>query len=137
MTQRFFTKKDDAVKGPFEAASIQKSLDDERISPGTLIRGEDEDDYVPVAKHPYFARLAKKKAAAELAASRREFDPERDVMHEPGNFGLGFLAGMFGGIIGLILVRVLAKGEETKKGATIGFIVGIGVGLFLRLVALK
>jgi len=40
-----------------------------------------------------------------------------------GSVGLGFLAGFFGSCIGLALVFALAKGPETKKGATIGFAV--------------
>ncbi len=52
-----------------------------------------------------------------------------------GSLGLGFLAGFFGGCIGLILVYVIAKGPETKKGAGIGFAAQIIVGAVLRAVA--
>src|SRR5690349_4140373 len=38
-----------------------------------------------------------------------------------GSIGLGFLAGFFGGCIGLILVYAIAKGPDTKKGAGMGF----------------
>jgi len=41
---------------------------------------------------------------------------------EQGSTGLGFLAGFFGGIVGLVLVLVLAKGKSTKKGAIIGLV---------------
>jgi hypothetical protein len=51
-----------------------------------------------------------------------------------GSFGLGFAAGFFGGCIGYILVRALAKGEETKKGARIGFIVAIAVSAIIRVI---
>jgi hypothetical protein len=49
-----------------------------------------------------------------------------------GSFGLGFAAGFFGGCIGYLLVRALAKGEETKKGARIGFIAAIAVSAVIR-----
>jgi hypothetical protein len=40
-----------------------------------------------------------------------------------GNFGLGFLAGFCGGLIGLLIVIFLAKDQPaTKKGAIYGFV---------------
>jgi hypothetical protein len=136
MSERFFTKTNDVVKGPYETSSIQKSLDDERISPNTLVRGEDETDFVPVAEHPTFERIAKKKKeiAAAQSPNRGAYDDGGHV--ERGSFGLGFLAGMCG-IVGLLLVRAMAKGEETKKGATVGFIVCVVVVLVIRLAAMK
>jgi hypothetical protein len=72
------------------------------------------------------------------------YAPPVNALHAPqgfvptvetnGSFGLGFAAGFFGGCIGLILVRVIAKGSETKRGATIGFVVQAAIGLVLRLV---
>jgi hypothetical protein len=52
-----------------------------------------------------------------------------------GNFALGFLAGFFGGCIGLVLVHMIAKGAETKKGA--GFGVAFVVGAILRVALLR
>jgi hypothetical protein len=52
-----------------------------------------------------------------------------------GSLGLGFLAGFFGGCIGLILVYAIAKGPETKKGAGMGFAAQIVIGAVLRAVA--
>jgi hypothetical protein len=51
-----------------------------------------------------------------------------------GSFGLGFLAGFFGGCIGLILVYAIAKGPQTKKGAGVGFAVQLVVGGMLRII---
>jgi hypothetical protein len=48
---------------------------------------------------------------------------------------LGFCAGFFGGCIGFILVRMLAKGADTKRGAAIGFGVGMAVGAIIRIAA--
>lgn len=48
---------------------------------------------------------------------------------EEGNTGLGFLAGFFGGILGLVLVLILAKGRRTKKGAIFGIVGQLVVGL--------
>jgi hypothetical protein len=52
-----------------------------------------------------------------------------------GSLGLGFLAGFFGGCIGLILVYAIAKGPETKKGAGMGFAAQIVIGVVLRAMA--
>jgi hypothetical protein len=52
-----------------------------------------------------------------------------------GSLGLGFLAGFFGGCIGLILVYAIAKGPETKKGAGMGFAAQIVIGAVLRAMA--
>ena len=51
-----------------------------------------------------------------------------------GNFGLGFVAGFFGGCIGLILVYAIAKGPQTKKGAGVGFATGIVIGAVIRII---
>ena len=40
---------------------------------------------------------------------------------------LGIVAGFFGGCIGLILVLIIAKGPQTKKGAWIGFAIGFSI----------
>ncbi len=52
-----------------------------------------------------------------------------------GSAALGFLAGFFGGCIGLGLVLMLAKGAATKRGAGIGFACQTVVGLGLRAAA--
>ena len=52
-----------------------------------------------------------------------------------GIYPLGFVAGFFGGCIGLLLVHLLAKGVQTKKGATHGFIAQIVVGGLIRIIA--
>lgn len=52
-----------------------------------------------------------------------------------GSLGLGFLAGFFGGCIGLILVYAIAKGPETKKGAGMGFAAQIVLGAIMRVAA--
>jgi hypothetical protein len=52
-----------------------------------------------------------------------------------GSIGLGFVAGFFGGCIGLILVYAIAKGPDTKKGAGIGFAAQIVVGGVMRALA--
>ena len=52
-----------------------------------------------------------------------------------GSLGLGFLAGFFGGCIGLILVYAIAKGPETKKGAGMGFAAQIVLGGVMRALA--
>lgn len=50
-----------------------------------------------------------------------------------GTFIGGLAAGFFGGCIGLILVLMIAKGEETKKGAKIGFGAAIVFNIVVRL----
>jgi len=54
---------------------------------------------------------------------------------EQGSFGLGFAAGFFGGCIGLALVYIIAKGQQTKKGAGIGFAVAFVLGIIFNLAA--
>ena len=50
-----------------------------------------------------------------------------------GSLPLGILAGFFGGCIGLILVLIIAKGPQTKKGAWIGFAVGMVLGIIANI----
>lgn len=50
-------------------------------------------------------------------------------MQDDGSIGLGFLAGFFGGVLGLILVLVMAQGAKTKKGAIYGIIGQVVLGL--------
>ena len=52
---------------------------------------------------------------------------------EEGGAGLGFLAGFFGGVVGLVLVLVLAKGPKTKKGAIIGIVCQVVLAFLLGL----
>lgn len=52
-----------------------------------------------------------------------------------GTFGGGFAAGFFGGCIGFILVLAIAKGEETKRGAKIGFGIQFVLGILVRVMA--
>jgi hypothetical protein len=49
-----------------------------------------------------------------------------------GNLGLGILAGLFGGCIGLALVLIIAKGPQTKKGAAIGFGLQFVIGIIIN-----
>jgi len=49
-----------------------------------------------------------------------------------GSFVLGFLAGFFGGCLGLGLVLGIAKGTQTKRGASIGFSSQVIVGILLN-----
>jgi hypothetical protein len=49
-----------------------------------------------------------------------------------GSFILGFLAGFFGGCIGLGLVLAIAKGPQTKRGAGIGFSAQVLAGIVLN-----
>ena len=52
-----------------------------------------------------------------------------------GSFGLGFCAGFFGGCIGFILVMAIAKGQQTKKGAGLGFAIAIVLTVISRIAA--
>jgi hypothetical protein len=61
--------------------------------------------------------------------------PYSPPMMNDGSFGLGFLAGFFGGCIGFILVMAIAKGPQTKKGAGVGFAIGIVIGAIARAAA--
>jgi hypothetical protein len=48
-----------------------------------------------------------------------------------GSFGLGFIAGFFGNVVGLALVLMIAQGPSTRRGAGIGFITSVVVGLLV------
>lgn len=61
--------------------------------------------------------------------------PPAYAMPIQGSLGLGFVAGFFGGCIGLALVYFLAKGPATKRGASIGFGVAIALGALSRAIA--
>jgi len=52
-----------------------------------------------------------------------------------GSTPLGFLAGFFGGCIGWILVELIAKGPDTKKGARIGFGIAVGLSIVFNIIA--
>jgi hypothetical protein len=45
-----------------------------------------------------------------------------------GNSSYGFIAGFFGGIVGLLIVMLVAKGKKTKRGAIYGVIAQLLVG---------
>ena len=49
-----------------------------------------------------------------------------------GSMPQGFAAGFCCGIIGLVLVLVMAKGGETKKGAIIGFVTALILGVAMN-----
>ena len=50
-----------------------------------------------------------------------------------GSLPLGLALGFFLGCFGLIGVLLIAKGAETKRGAWIGFGIGIAFSLIVRL----
>lgn len=52
-----------------------------------------------------------------------------------GSFLGGLAAGFFGGCIGYLLVSMLAKGEQTKKGAKFGFFAGLAFSFLARALA--
>lgn len=61
--------------------------------------------------------------------------PQPGAAPVKGSVGLGFVAGFFGSCIGLILVLIIAKGPDTKKGAWIGFGVAVVLGIIWQIVA--
>lgn len=52
-----------------------------------------------------------------------------------GSFGLGYLAGLFGGCIGFILVYLIAKGPATKKGAGWGWLTQVILSVIINVAA--
>ena len=49
------------------------------------------------------------------------------------SFALGLLAGLFGGCIGFGIVYLLNLGPQTKKGAGLGFGIGLVLGTLLMM----
>lgn len=56
-----------------------------------------------------------------------------DERHDWGSFGIGFAAGLFGGLLGLIIVFTLTNGKDYQQGAGIGFAVQIFAFVVLRM----
>ena len=128
--RRWFTRQGDVEKGPYEADILARSVKSGVLKRTALVRAEDEAEWRPVhAVDVLMAAVKAPRGAGWTTDSRDGAVPE-----QPGSFGWGFVAGFFGGIIGLVLVRVLAKTQETKTGATAGFMVGLGMGVLYRVV---
>ena len=53
-----------------------------------------------------------------------------------GSTAIGFIVGFFGGCIGLILVYLLTKAPDTRRGAVIGFVVSIVLGVIFSVLVL-
>jgi hypothetical protein len=58
-------------------------------------------------------------------------------VEDPGSFGAGLAAGLMCGVIGFGLVQLVAKGAETKRGARYGFMIQLGLGILIRILALS
>jgi hypothetical protein len=128
--RRWFTKTGDVEKGPFDEKVLIRSVRNGLLNPKTLVRPEDVPEWQPLST---IERLAKQTAPALV----RHSDPQSADAGEPrGSFGAGLAAGLFGGVIGLALVSLIAKGTDTKRGARLGFLVQVGIGILLRLIAL-
>ncbi|WP_394827136.1 DUF4339 domain-containing protein [Pendulispora albinea] len=127
--RRFFTKRDDVEKGPFERGALLRAIRAGKLHRATLVRAEDESEWRPLS---YVKQID-----AEVApAPKVEFDAARHLLHDEdsGSFGKGIVIGLLGGCGGWILAEIFAKGRETKRGARIGFVVQLVGGIFLRLV---
>ena len=128
--RRWYTKQGDVEKGPYEMRVIVASVESGRLRPTTLVRPEDEPDWRPLSELPEPPKPAKRKGAFSSV------DDERRVfVDDSGSFGKGFLAGLVGGIIGLLIVRSVARGSETKRGALFGFCTQAGIGILVRVIA--
>lgn len=123
--RRWFTKHDDVEKGPFEEEALVRAVQSNKLKSSTLVRPEDESEWRPLSHV--------KQLMPKATRARADFDPARDLAAEAhGSFNSGLVAGMLGGCIGLLLVEVLAKHQETKRGARIGFFVQLFVGVMIR-----
>ena len=69
------------------------------------------------------------------AAMNASFEADDGIPLNEGNLLGGIALGFFCGCIGLIIAHVGNFGAETKKGAAIGFGIGIVVGGISRLLA--
>ena len=130
--RQWYTKSEDgAEKGPFELKALARAFRKGTIRPETLVRPEDESEWRRAADVKAIAKKRRPKLG------RADYDPARDAAQVVyGSFGAGFAAGFFGGCIGWLLVQTLAHGEETKRGARIGFAAQCGVGLAMRLMVM-
>jgi hypothetical protein len=126
----FIQNADGTEKGPFEYESLISSGKAERIKPSTLVRPEDEKEWQPLSD---LLAVEAKKAAKKSAADVESYYAPRVDEQELGSFGAGLCAGLFGGLIGFVLVTVIARGRETKRGARWGLILQFTLGIVFRL----
>jgi hypothetical protein len=133
--RRWFTKQGDAVKGPYPAESLARSLKGGVLKPSSLVRAEDEVEWRPL-------RTVDAVMDAVRGPKGPGWTPDPRVGAETqerfaGNLQRGFAAGFVGGLLGLILVLLLARGHETKRGAVFGFGLQLVFGILLQLLATK
>ncbi len=119
-------------KGPYDLDALRTSRKRMLLKDDTLVREESSEEWAPLKS--LFVEEERAKTRADLGGPSRERVREM-AAESKGSFGLGFAAGFLGGCIGLGIVYATSKGEETKRGALIGFGVQAAVGIVVRVVA--
>jgi GYF domain 2 len=128
--RRWFTKRDDVIKGPFDEDALVRSVKAGRLLRSTLVRMEGEATWRSLKDVPELETQVSPISPPTAPDSRR-----MDAI-PTGSYALGFAVGFFTGIIGYGIIHYSSRGTETKRGARTGFFVQLGVGLVLRLLIL-
>jgi len=130
----WFTKTPDgAVHGPYATEAMVRAVRSGELAPSTLVRLDEEGDWRRLVDVPELwgdgpdARpdaSPYRRPAPAPSDGRVAFDSP-----QVGSFGGGFCAGFFGGCIGVVVVHAIATtGTETRRGAKVGFAVGVAIG---------
>ncbi len=125
--RRWFTKSGDVEKGPFERTAILRSLKEGYIKRTTLVRAEDQSEWLPLSQVKELTGPAPRPNAPRPA-------PTHVAALEPGNYWLGFVVSICAGLIGLIVIYATSREIETRRGALNGFFVRIGLTVALVVV---
>jgi hypothetical protein len=124
--RRWYTKQGGAERGPYDAEAIARSVKTGMIKRTALVRAEDDNGWRPLQSvEALVAAMRGANPGAGWTLDRREVE----IPVPAGTFAGGFAAGFFGGVIGLVLVRAMALGTDTKRGATTGFGVQVLLGI--------
>jgi hypothetical protein len=124
--RRYFTKRGDVVKGPFEPDVLADAVRRGKVKPSTLARAEGDAEWTQISEMRWLHAPVRTARFGEQGFNARAAFPDN------GSFVLGFFAGLVGGCIGAILVQVLAKGSDTKRGAWFGFVIQAIAGTIIR-----
>jgi len=127
--RRWYTRQGDVEKGPYTADMVALSVKRGMLKRTALVRAEDETEWRPLGSVDVLvAAVGGASVLRKGTADQREWS----VPVLEGTFLGGFAAGFLGGIIGYIVVRLIAKGTETRRGLAVGFGIHAGIWIVLR-----
>jgi len=128
--RRWFTKQGDREMGPYALDALVRSVKSGMLKQSALVRAEDETEWRPLRTVDAVTEAIR----GPSPGWTKDVGAEAPVpeMFTGGSFGSGFAAGFVGGLVGWILVLALAKGYETKRGASAGFALQFLLGVVIN-----